>query len=404
MTFRWNLSGSYQQVLPRYFSTAPDGSDSRDFLSDAIPDSWKILEQVFLKGYQWPFDPRKVDGSSVIDLLVYRETKLRGRRVFLDYRRNPLAEPEGRLETALLSPAALEYLSQSGALGDTPIERLSALNQPAVSLFSSRGIDLASQPLEIAVCAQHHNGGIATDSWYESHIKGLFVIGEACGSHGIYRPGGAALNAGQVGARRCAQRIFLRSKTPDPPSLVDFSFLLEEALSQLEDFCQKLLSRPGDSNVLENRREAGQWMSRCAGQFRSKASLEEALSAIEKMLGDFFDKTLLSCSMELAEAFRNYDLLVTQKMLLCSMLHAIGDQVASRGSYLVADEAGQCPALLPEDLFRYRLDDQSHNGQIQEGEWAKGNPRFFFRPVRPIPQTDRWFERVWAQYRMENQD
>lgn len=145
-------------------------------------------------------------------------------------------------------------------------------------------------------------------------------------------------------------------------------------------------------------------MSRCAGQFRSKASLEEALSAIEKMLGDFFDKTLLSCSMELAEAFRNYDLLVTQKMLLCSMLHAIGDQVASRGSYLVADEAGQCPALLPEDLFRYRLDDQSHNGQIQEGEWAKGNPRFFFRPVRPIPQTDRWFERVWAQYRMENQD
>ena len=34
-----------------------------------------MLTKVFLKGYQWPFDVRKVaEGSSIIDILVYLET------------------------------------------------------------------------------------------------------------------------------------------------------------------------------------------------------------------------------------------------------------------------------------------------------------------------------------------
>ena len=82
--FRWNLSGSYQQVLPRYVSTEEDGSDEREFLLDFFPDAGRMLDAVFLKGYQWPFDPRKAAdyGSSVIDILVYRERMIKGRRVF----------------------------------------------------------------------------------------------------------------------------------------------------------------------------------------------------------------------------------------------------------------------------------------------------------------------------------
>ncbi len=44
---------------------------------------------IFLKGYQWPFDSRRViGGSSIIDILVYVETVIRGRRVWLDFRAN----------------------------------------------------------------------------------------------------------------------------------------------------------------------------------------------------------------------------------------------------------------------------------------------------------------------------
>lgn len=69
-----------------------------------------------LKGYQWPFDAGKVAGSSLVDLLVYRERQA-GRRVFLDYRANPRGL-EGGFEA---TPAeARDYLERSGALFGTP--------------------------------------------------------------------------------------------------------------------------------------------------------------------------------------------------------------------------------------------------------------------------------------------
>ncbi len=69
--FRWNLSGSYQQSLPRYISKEKDGSDEKEFLTDHFPDLKTLTKAIFLKGYQWPFDPRKIAGygSSTIDLL-----------------------------------------------------------------------------------------------------------------------------------------------------------------------------------------------------------------------------------------------------------------------------------------------------------------------------------------------
>lgn len=90
---RWNLSGTFQQCLPRYLSADQDGGNEREFLNDYFDTPRQLLTAVFLKGYQWPFDPRKVEaqGSSLIDLLVYQETVLKGRRVYLDFMHNPSA-------------------------------------------------------------------------------------------------------------------------------------------------------------------------------------------------------------------------------------------------------------------------------------------------------------------------
>ena len=57
--FRWNVSGSYQQALPRYVSVDADGVE-REFLSEALGAA-EAMDRTFLKGYQWPFDPRKAD-------------------------------------------------------------------------------------------------------------------------------------------------------------------------------------------------------------------------------------------------------------------------------------------------------------------------------------------------------
>ena len=178
--FRWNLSGSYQQVIPRYVSTDAEGGDEREFLNDYFPDLTTLTGAIFRKGYQWPFDCAKVaaHGSSLIDVLVHRETVDRGRRVFLDFTRNLSgAESWPPFSLDLLDEEAHSYLEKSHALQPTPIERLRAMNEPAYDLYLSHGIDLASDRLQIAVCAQHNNGGLKSNIWWESNIRHLFPIG-----------------------------------------------------------------------------------------------------------------------------------------------------------------------------------------------------------------------------------
>ena len=107
------------------------------------------------------------------------------------------------------------------------------MNAPAVEFYREHGVDLETQPLEIALCAQHNNGGLAVDCWWQTNIKGLFAAGEAAGTHGVCRPGGTALNAGQVGSRRAAEYISRRC-TGALPEGVDAA--ARDALTWANDF------------------------------------------------------------------------------------------------------------------------------------------------------------------------
>ncbi|MBQ0010797.1 MAG: FAD-binding protein, partial [Ruminococcus sp.] len=201
-SFRWNLSGTYQQVIPRYISTDADGNDEKEFLDSCFSSPTALLGAIFRKGYEWPFDPRKLGngGSSTVDMAIFRERQ-KGRRVFLDFTKNPgVADQSGAFDFSLLPEDALSYLQKSSALLPTPIERLRRMNPRAIELYASHGIDLSRERLEIDVCAQHNNGGLDADVWSESPtLAGFFPIGECAGTFGVTRPGGSALNATQVG-------------------------------------------------------------------------------------------------------------------------------------------------------------------------------------------------------------
>ena len=173
---RWNVSGTYMQVLPRMYSINQDGTDEREFLMDFFENPEEMLSKLFLKGYQWPFDVRKVtSGSSIIDILVYLET-CKGRRVFLDYRENPV---RGGFSYEKLEKEAQEYLKSAGACFGTPIERLKHMNLPAVEFYRDKGVDLETEPLEISLCAQHNNGGLAIDHWWQTNVKGFLQWGKS---------------------------------------------------------------------------------------------------------------------------------------------------------------------------------------------------------------------------------
>ncbi|MBR0139292.1 MAG: FAD-binding protein, partial [Firmicutes bacterium] len=263
---RWNVSGSYMQVLPRFVSADKDGSDEREFLSEFYKDPGEMNSAVFLKGYQWPFDAAKaMGGSSVIDLLVYRETVMRGRRVFLDFTKNA-----GGKETdfSSLSDEARAYLEQADVCFGTPIERLSKMNLPAVNFYLDHGVDLRREKLEIAVCAQHNNGGLSADAGWETCVKGLFAVGELCGSHGVTRPGGSALNAGQVGALRAAGRVRLRKLHEEEPKLDE---TMKTALrKEAESFARLPSEVRGDIPASALREGAAARMSASGGMIRSK--------------------------------------------------------------------------------------------------------------------------------------
>ncbi len=244
LKFRWNLSGSYQQVIPRYYSCDKNGNDEREFLNDYFTDYKSLTRAIFLKGYQWPFDPVKLPGpgSSLIDLLVYREKEEKGRKVFIDFARNVSLNGEDSFSGLNLDGEVYGYLSKSGALLATPFDRLRAMNPQAIELYREHGIDLASEPLEIGICAQHNNGGLKGNIWWESDLKHLFPVGEVNGSHGVCRPGGAALNSGQVGSFRAARFISHKYSGP-PPGKTEFLASALEETATVFQLAEGFLSR-----------------------------------------------------------------------------------------------------------------------------------------------------------------
>lgn len=432
---RWNVSGTYMQAIPRFVSTDSDGNDEREFLTETIDDYGRLISLVFLKGYQWPFDARKAaDGSSLIDLLVYRETALRGRRVFLDFRKNPVRT---RFDHSELQPEAHEYLRRADALFGTPIERLRHMNEPAYRFYLDRNpyIDLEKQMLEVDVCAQHNNGGLTVDVWWQSNVRGFFPVGEAAGSHGVYRPGGAALNSGQVGATRAAQYI---AANGGPPLLTESEFL--EAADPVLNAALDLLSRATGraeqgtpDNTAEMLSRIQELMSEKAGPVRSSDSILEALEQVSAWASEYSEAVSAdpTSRRSISRTFLVRDILMTAHVYLSAMADYISHNGQSRGSVIYSDPSGSLPRKghgsepdkelnLPE-IFRFKLDNGALDDQVQETELPgssflqsgeepaapadsavkplPGKVEFRWRHRRPIPQDDEFFENVWRDFR-----
>lgn len=392
---RWNVSGTYMQVLPRFVSVDSDGSE-REFLNEYYPNEGERLSMVFQKGYEWPFDSRKATtGSSVIDLLVYRERVLRGRRVFLDFRSNPGGRE--RLDFAGLSEEAREYLSRAGACFGTPLERLLHMNEPAYDLYLSKGVDLRTEMLEIALCAQHHNGGLAVDMWWRTNLPGFYAAGEAAGTHGVCRPGGSALNAGQVGALRAAQHIAAHG-TGEPLPLKEFLAAAKAPVERHRRLCRRILE--GGDTALSLMKEAQAQMTATAGAVRTAAGMETLLRQRRRDLETFAETVRVSTPLRLPLAYRLRDILICQRMVLAAMTDYLAHGGGTRGSALYAQPQGEAPAGL-EDCFRFLPDTGELDRQVQELYYGEDECRASWREVRGIPRSDDAFETVWREYRID---
>ena len=395
--FRWNVSGTFMQVVPRFISIGRDedpGAGGREFLREYFDSSGQMCSHVFLKGYQWPFDSRKLlGGSSLVDLLVYIETELNGRRVFLDFRRN---SAEYRLDD--LDAEAREYLQKSAATQDTPIERLRHMNPGAVALYADNGIDITAEPLQIAVCAQHNNGGLAANHWWEStNISHLFPIGEVNGSHGVYRPGGSALNSGQVGAFRAAEFIAARYAE----NTLDESRLIEPALASAAavfDWLER--SKTAPATWQSDRRQLQSRMTRAAAHIRSPDELHTAVADAWRQWQQLTERgTAYDRPADAGESLRTRQLCFAHAVYIETVRFAVQSGLGSRGSAMVVDSAGvpvhhrlaEKWRMAPENTaFRGKVLSTLPLGDTVENTWTERSP---------IPQSDLWFETVWSKFR-----
>ena len=352
--FRWNLSGTYQQVLPRYISVDQAGNE-REFLYEKL--GAESLGLIFLKGYQWPFDTRKIEGSSKVDLLVAEEIK-HGNRVYMDFLHNPKGL-EGGFE--ILPREAYTYLEKSGALFGTPIERLCKMNKGAIELYADHGIDLYCEPLEIAVCAQHCNGGVAVDAHWQSEIEGLYAAGEAAGTFGVYRPGGSALNSTQVGSLRAAEHIAGKA---------------ERAYAAPRVSLPKILY--GESNLCALREEYQGEMSRVGDFDRSTEGMRSLLARVDDFCERFFEIARIKDDSELSSLYKLYDMALTQRATLSAMLCS-AEVIGTHGSALVD-----------------RAPDHT-DGVMRDTRTITRGRTSVMEPISQMPTPELWFETLLAR-------
>ncbi len=387
--FRWNLSGSYQQVIPRYVSVDENGVE-REFLSDYFTDD-ELCHAVFSKGYEWPFDPDKLtrgSHSSKVDMAVYGEV-VKGRRVYMDFMRNPTLIDNVGLSADVVGEDAYNYLKSSNSLGDTPVKRLRQMNEKAYQLYLSHGIDLETEMLEISVCAQHLNGGLECDIWYENpKVKHFYPVGECGGVFGIKRPGGSALNSTQVGSTRAAQKACAMAIEPPVSS--------DDIVQQAEKSARfaTLLKDDGMTvaEILARRAESAKLHDECAAFIRNPEKIRALMKKTSDEINYFFSENSACDHRALVQLEINYDVLITRY----AMLSAISDYITagglSRGSYLIG--SGE----IPEDV----ITDTAHRDKVLITEIGVSDgyvvSSCIMEPVRPIPTVDNWFENVYNAF------
>lgn len=400
-TFPWNLSGTYVQVIPYIYSVDAEGNEY-NFLADYYRTTQELASNIFRKGYQWPFHATRVMdfGSSLLDMAVAQEQQS-GRQVFMDFNRNPEAVP-GDLPFSLdrLDDDVRAYLENNDALAPSPIERLQRMNPLSISLYKMHGYDLTTQPLQFAMNNQHMNGGIEVDIWGQTSLPGCFAVGEVAGTHGVTRPGGAALNAGQVFAVRLARFIGCTQKRNIDG---DIAQLVAPALASIREIITQAHDNGTEMPLSVVREKIQARMSDHAG-FICHADKVRRATRDALLLNEFVQRHGLAIKHvgEVAELFMWRHMALTSAAVLTQLTHYIDAGGGSRGARIILDRDGNS---IPQtrngfcDAWRFRSERTEDKKDKLLIHYCNGIFHVRETPVREFPIIRGiWFEKNWPGF------
>lgn len=396
--FPWNLSGTYVQSMPYVFSRDLQGNE-RNFLADYYRTTQELASNIFRKGYQWPFHAtRMLDfGSSLFDLAVFRESQA-GRKVYMDFNRNPVAVPgDADFDFDRLDTDVQSYLENAGALLEKPLDRLSKMNPLSIELYKRYKYDIARDPLEFAVNNQHMNGGLAVDTWGATNIAGCYAIGEAAGTHGVTRPGGAALNAGQVLGMRCAEHIAARRKSR---SATPFDV---ELLVGAVDRVFRVLKRDSRLTIGAVRSDVQARMSDYAGILCNASDVRSALDAA-RVLNESIRQhgVAYDGAIGALRALQWQQTALLSEAVLTALAFYVEHGGGSRGARALCAPYGDCTPEAragPLEDFRFVSDRPEDRGEQIHVRLQDGTFDCVARPVRRLDHgAQPFFERDWPDF------
>ena len=399
--FPWNLSGTYVQAMPHIFSLDRDGRE-RDFLSEYYRTTQELASNIFRKGYQWPFhSARMLDfGSSLVDLAIHRE-RLAGRRVFMDFNRDPAPAKGGEpFSLDRLDPDVRTYLGRSGALIESPIARLSKMNPLSIELYRRYKKDITRDPLEFAVNNQHMNGGLAVNVWGETNLERCYAVGEAAGTHGVTRPGGAALISGQVFGARAAEHIAATDRRGKGKSSAPPRSLLRAAVADILGDLRP--ESPLSPRAIE--REVQARMSDAAGFICRGEDVREALAGARALNARIKAEGVacgrphspsrdgrLSTPYEAARAVQWRQMAIASEAVLTALDFYIQGGGGSRGARAICDPKGELTPLTQKGAlseFRF-LPERAADRERQDFRSLRERPLFLRDPPNSPPPARR---------------
>ncbi|ECL2123342.1 FAD-binding protein [Salmonella enterica subsp. enterica] len=399
--FPWNLSGTYVQVIPHIYSVDSEGNE-HNFLADYYRTTQELASNIFRKGYQWPFHATRVldFGSSLLDMAVAYEQQL-GRSVYMDFLRNPEPVP-GDLPFSLkrLDEDVQAYLANNDALASLPIERLQRMNPLSIALYKMHGHDLAQEPLQFAMNNQHMNGGIEVDIWGQTSLPGCFAVGEVAGTHGVTRPGGAALNAGQVFAVRLARYIAeagWRGKNGGVEELVT------APLMQINATIHQALHNAAGRPLSSLREEIQSRMSDYAGFICHVENIRQAAQDARNLLASLsHDALSIQHLAEIPGLFMWRQQTLASAAILTMLEEFIAAGGGSRGARIILDPQGSCLPLTrhgPFSQWRFRPEREEDKNTKLTIHYQEKKFMFNQKPLRNLPDLkDNYFEKNWPDF------
>ena len=148
--------------------------------------------------------------------------------------------------------------------------------------FEDAGVDIKTEPMEVAPTAHHHMGGVRIDEDGRTTIENLFACGEVCGGvHGGNRLGGNALADTQVFGKRAGFTAALAC------DISDYEFNIPDI--EEEENRIKSLIREGTIKPQDMKKEIQQLMWDNVSIVRNEFKLRHALKRLMKMREELND-------------------------------------------------------------------------------------------------------------------